>query len=339
VVQRLGLGAAAEESVARLVADSGLLNAASRRPEGLDEERVLQLAVHLGSREQCQALYLLTLAANDMDPWERSRLDDLYQFLDAVLARPELTGKDAANLVDRRRAEAMRLAAAKAVRERIAAIPRAHVLATPPEDLLRQAALCEPPLGRDGVRVAAESLGEGRWRVEIAAQDRVGLLARETRVLHDHGLDVLDAVAVTWDDGAALTSYEIGAADPPSVGAIETALGDLLAQPLTASPVAAVEVRFDNESSPWHTICEVEGEDRPGLLRDVTAAFALAGATVLTARVRTVAGAAQDVFELMDRGGRKLDERSQAAIRRVLERGARPRRTWRRLRAPTANAI
>src|SRR5205823_1090312 len=82
VVQRLGLGTAAEESVARLVADSGLLSAASRRPEGLDEERVLQLAVHLGSREQGQALYLLTLAANDMDPWERSRLDDLHQFLD-----------------------------------------------------------------------------------------------------------------------------------------------------------------------------------------------------------------------------------------------------------------
>ena len=72
VVQRLDLGAAPEQAVAALVADVALLRAAAHRPGSLAEENVLQLAAHLGSSEQARALYVLTLASEELDQRERA---------------------------------------------------------------------------------------------------------------------------------------------------------------------------------------------------------------------------------------------------------------------------
>src|SRR5437867_3512270 len=83
---------------AGLVQDAGLLEAASRRIDSGSEEQVLQLATHLGSREQADALYVLTLANDELDSVERSRLGILHQLIDAALSRPDLTGREAGNI-------------------------------------------------------------------------------------------------------------------------------------------------------------------------------------------------------------------------------------------------
>ncbi len=56
-VQRLDLGARVEQSVAALINDIELLPAAARRSDALAEESVLQIAVHLDSVEQADALH------------------------------------------------------------------------------------------------------------------------------------------------------------------------------------------------------------------------------------------------------------------------------------------
>jgi UTP:GlnB (protein PII) uridylyltransferase len=85
-------------------------------------------------------------------------------------------------------------------------------------------------------------------------------------------------------------------------------------------------VRFDDRSSPWYTLCEVRSPDRRGLLHDLAAGLASAGADVHSARLATIAGQAVDRFELTDRNGRKLDEVMQANVTRVLRDGVRRRR-------------
>ncbi len=88
VVQRLDLGAAAEQAVAGLVADVSLLRASTHRPDSLTEENVLQLAAHLGSIEQARALHTLTLASEDLDQRERARLDTLVELVEADARAP-----------------------------------------------------------------------------------------------------------------------------------------------------------------------------------------------------------------------------------------------------------
>ena len=110
IAHRLDLGAAAEQQIAMLVGDSDLFRAAATKVDGLDEQRVVPIAIHLDNAERARALYLLTVAVGDLTPWDRTRLDQLYEVVLQLLDQPDVTGLDARNLVERRRAEAIRRA-------------------------------------------------------------------------------------------------------------------------------------------------------------------------------------------------------------------------------------
>ena len=104
IAHRFDLGAAAEQEIALLVGDSGLYRAAARKLDALQEERVYPIAAHLEVPERARALYLLTLGLDDLAPPERERLDELHGLVMELLDQPGVTGRDARNLVERRRA-------------------------------------------------------------------------------------------------------------------------------------------------------------------------------------------------------------------------------------------
>jgi len=333
IVKRLDLGAGAEQEIALLVGDSGLLRAAARRVDGLEEERVFALATHLDRPERARALYLLTLALGGLEPWDRTRLDDLEGLVLAVLERPELTGLDARNLVERRRAQAMRIAGGdERVQERIATAPHTYLLAQDAPDVARQAALLEPVPARDDARVnvapldGAATATKGReWRVEVACHDRPGLLATVSGVLTDAGLSVQDALIATWGDGGALDSFRVmqTTGTPPDADALKASVVEAFDRPLEAPPTPGAEVDFDDDGSPWYTLCEVRCADCPGLLRAITVGFASAGVGVHSAQVLTVEGQAVDRFELTDRNGRKLGDAAKRAVLEAVTGGVR----------------
>jgi Kef-type K+ transport system membrane component KefB/predicted amino acid-binding ACT domain protein len=335
LAKRLDLGAAAEQEIALLVGDSGLLRAAAARVDGLEEERVFALATHLDRPERARALYLLTLALGGLEPWDRARLDELHDLVVAVLEQPDLTGLEARNLVERRRAQALRMADSdRAVAERIATAPRTYLLAQDAADVARQAALLEPLPPRDGARVAVAPLDGNQWRVEVASRDRPGLLATVSGVLSGSGLSVQEAVVATWDDGAALDAFRVvpPSGTPPDADAFTAAILVAFDRPLEVPPIPDAQVSFDDEGSPWYTLCEVGAADRPGLLHAITAGFASAGVDVHSARVRTVEGEAADRFELTDRNGRKLDEPTRRAVVEAIKGGVRTGRRGKLLR-------
>ncbi len=338
---RLDLGAAAEQEIALLVGDSSLLRAAAQRVDGLEEERVFALATHLDRPERARALYLLTLALGGLEPWDRSRLDELFDLVLAALEQPDLTGLEARNLVERRRAEAVRAAGNDpAVAERIAQAPRTYLLAQDAADIARQAALLEPLPSPGRARVAASRIEErvtasGReWRVEVAARDRPGLLATVSGVLSDSGLSVQDAVVATWGDGGALDAFRVLQTTrvAPNAEVLTAAIVEAFRRPLEAPPTPGAEVLFDDDASPWYTLCEVRCVDCPGLLHAITVGFAGAGVDVHSARVRTVEGEAVDRFELTDRNGRKLVEPAKRAVVEAVIGGVRTGRRGRLLR-------
>jgi Kef-type K+ transport system membrane component KefB len=345
VSHRLDLGAAAEQQIALLVGDSDLLRAAARKVDGLREERVVPIAIHLDNAERARALYLLTIALGDLGHTERGRLDQLFQLVLDLLDRPDVTGLDARNLVERRRAEAMRIAGAETpVAERIRHAPLSYLLSQDAPDIARQAAFVEPVPARGEASVAVLPLEAGRWRIEVASRDQPGLLARVSGVVADQGLDIVDAAVATWPDGAALDTFvtqraelsparlaphEIEGLRPDPV-ALETAIVAALGAPLQSLPNPDAELRFDDHASPWYTICEVRSPDRRGLLHSLTAAMASAGANVHSARLVSVGGTAIDRFELTDRNGRKLDAAAEEAIELAVRCGASQRRPRRR---------
>jgi Kef-type K+ transport system membrane component KefB/predicted amino acid-binding ACT domain protein len=341
LADRLRLGVVAEEELLDLVADRALLRAAATRIEGLDEEPVLQLAGHLATPERTRALYLLSLALGELEPWERDRLDELVSRVLGVLSRPELTGARAGSVVEQRRAEALRLVGdAPGAIERVRRAPRAYLLALTAADIARHAALLDPIPRKGGVRSVAVPLGLEDARVEVASRDRPGLLAAVSGVLAARGLEVIAASAATWSDGAAVESFHIRSTGPAAdalaaMADLEEAVADAIKRPPVTDPASDLEIDFDDAGSPWHTICEVRGEDRHGLLHMITVGFAATGVTVHSARVETRGGVAIDRFELTDTEGRKLDAAHQHDARHAIWAGTGPAvsfaaRLWRR---------
>ena len=333
LVQRLGLGAAAEEEVALLVGERTLLRAAVRRPDGLGQEHVLRIATHLDKPERARALYLLSVALGDFEPWERERLDDLHALIQATLARPELTGLQARNLVESRRQAALRLLGDVPAAAFLTTAPRGWIVGNEPAALARHASLVAARQGSGEPQVVVGEAGGRSYRVDLCAGNAPGLLSRGAAALAGAGCDVTEASAGVWGGSVALQTFVVRSPAPPDAADLRHRLDLALAAPPPAARAPGATVRWDDESSPWTTVCTVEAPDRTGLLAAFAAAFAAAGAEVQSARVVTVDGTARDQFEVTSRRGEKLHDGEKARVEAALA-GAVPVRG--RLRIPWA---
>lgn len=324
VVQRLDLGTQAEEEIVLLVGESGLLRAAAIRPDGLSERRVLQIAAHLEQPERARALYALSLAFDDLELWQRQRLQTLHQLVQKAL---ELTGREARNLAEERRSEAARLAGAgTAAADRLKHAPPGWLLTEEPEALARVAMLLEPLPGRGVARVNVIASGDERFRIEAACRDQRGLLAAITAALSRAGLDVLEAGAATWGDGGAVDIFLVRATGSPEAGPLAELIMTEMRAPLNAPAIPGARITFDDAASPWYTLCQVEAADQPGLLHALATAFATCGVSVHSARIATTEGVARDRFELSDARAQKLGPSAQECIIATVAAGVHERR-------------
>jgi len=305
IAARVGLDDEAQDAVAALVADRGRLTAASERPDALAEYAVVQLATHLETPERARDLYLLEIADNDLDPWERDRLDEMYARLVQVLADPDVA--------ESRRADAEVRAATPEAKQRIRTAPRPWLLTQPAGALARQVGLLDPLPRKNAIRVAISGA-----RIDLAARDRAGLLASIAHELARLGVELRAASTATWPDGAVAMAFV--AQQPLSIDAVELArqleAGLDVAVPAIGVPDA--HVTFDHKSSPWYTIVDAVASDRRGLLAALATACTAVGASIHSVVATTEDGVARDRFELTDRHGSKLDAASCEAIRRAL---------------------
>ena len=224
------------------------------------------------------------------------------------------------------------------VSPRMADAPPGYLHVHDPSDIARHSDLLSsvPAVGEVRV-VVTPGRTSGSWHLDVAARDRPGLLAAFTGVLAIWGVDVVQAVLATWDDGAALEAFVVRSVVPPDAVALQAALTASLERSLWSPPVPDASVTFDREASSLYTACEVRAVDRPGLLHAVAVAFATAGADVHAAGITTVDGVACDRFDLSDGRGAKLDAALEEAVRAHVAAGVaaplRPRRRFRRVRS------
>ncbi|HEX3089814.1 MAG TPA: hypothetical protein VHQ23_14265, partial [Ilumatobacteraceae bacterium] len=326
VARRLGRSHEADR-IADLVADARLLRAGASNPANFDEPELLQLASHLAGVAHARHAYTLARAQGGMSRRESDGLDQLFELIVQALDHPEIGGVGAGNLAGARMQAAQRLAASPEVVERLRHASTAYLLSHDPEELARQARLVEPLPRAGTIRVTVTADPEpDMWTIDIACRDTWGLLARLTGVLSDAGLDVTYASLTTWPDGAVLDSFIARATQRPKARDLALQMEAALRKPLPKrDPTYWLDLSFDGESMPWHTMCIVNGPDQPGALEAVAAAFAMASVVVHTARIESRGGQIHDSFTVSDRVGRKLDTATEDRVRRALN-GERVRR-------------
>jgi [protein-PII] uridylyltransferase len=165
--------------------------------------------------------------------------------------------------------------------------------------------------------------------IVVYTADHPGLFSRLAGALALAGANVVDAKILTMSDGMALDTFWIqdregGAFARPdklarlSVMFMHVLRGKLQPHIELAAPVGIPSrtrvftvpprVLFDNTASATHTVVEVNGRDRPGLLYDVTRAMTALNLQIARAKISTFGEKVVDVFYVKDLFGHKVTE-------------------------------
>ena len=322
IIDRLAINSSIRAETRALLSASTLLYTACTTEPYEPNNRVLaQLAGFLATPLMVERCRLLTEAKGDLQDWQFSVLIDITTNVQGLLAHPELIEGAEDSLVAVRRRDAIALTDNELVIERLRHGAAVYLLAHEPEVLVRHASLVEPTPRPRHVRVGVYPTAVlNEWEIDIATRDMRGLLARICSVLAERGLEIVNADLATWPDGAVLDSFIVRSPQQPHAPQLAFELENRLRKRIT-DPRRLMRGRdntltfdLDNDAHPWHSVVTVSGQDQPGLIQAVAAAFAKARISVHHARITTNNGIVADRFEVSTRLGRKINE---GALQRV----------------------
>ncbi|MCA3277995.1 MAG: ACT domain-containing protein, partial [Roseomonas sp.] len=344
------------ETVSWLVLHHLLISETAFRRDIEDPKTILDIAEIVQSPERLRLLLVLTVAdmravsAKVWNGWKATLLRELYWRVAEVLAGGlSVPERD------------VRVARAKdAAAKLLAGRPRAVVdhylglgypgywLSFDPETHARHAAMIEEARVTKAPLTVQTRVLENRAVTEVTVYctDHPGLFSKIAGALAVAGASIVDARIHTMTDGMALDTfwvqdYQGGALDAPHRLA---RLSVLVEQALSGSLRLRDEIRklkreparlravtvpprvvIDNHASNTHTVIEVNGRDRPGLLHDVTAAMSDQGMQIASAHITTYGVRAIDVFYVKDVFGLKVEnERKLTGLRAALEKALVP---------------
>lgn len=296
---RFGLDAEETETAAWLVGAHLLMSHVAEKRDLADEKSVTDFAAAVQSPERLKLLTVMTTAdimavgPGRWNNWKAALIEELYSRTESLLTGKRIEAPD------------LRFTAAQNK-----ALARAQKSATP----------LEISIERNEPLATTEIL--------ICTHDRRGLFALLAGAFSACGLNIINARADTTANGLAVDVFQIQDADGKPVenarqlekleDTIKNALHD------DKNIAVAIEKRrkhhkgrqklfevvprviVDNEASNIHTVLEINGQDRIGLLYDLAATLADMGLQISTAKISTYGSKAVDVFYIKDGFGLKI---------------------------------
>ena len=334
---RFGMSEEETETVAWLVRNHLLMSRIAFHRDLSDPKSITDFAETVQSLERLRLLLLLTVAdiravgPNVWNNWKASLLRELYYASEAHLSGGhDATGREA------------RIEGAKhAVRETMATLPEADVeqflnlgypsywLSLDTVTHVRNARF----IGKAEKSGAALSFDvhideiHDVTEVTIYTADHPGLFSQIAGAMAVSGANIVGAKIFTMTNGMALDSFSIqdstgsAYADKQHLerlkGRIEKTLHgefkperEFAKKPTIPSRTkiftVAPRVLISNSASRTHSVIEINGRDRPGLLHDLTSAVTDLGLQISSALVTTYGERAVDVFYVKDGFGMQV---------------------------------
>ena len=174
------------------------------------------------------------------------------------------------------------------------------------------------------------TLESGRFaKVTICTKDSYGLFSKITGSMFLNRLNILEAQIHTWDNGVALDTFYVEDTtqeverrlhhfkkDFEEILNKKTPLKELLSKKGESNrnqnkivPGVVTEVKVNNRDSYFYTIIEITGEDRLGILYELTQTLTDCGCDIHFARISTLGNRIVDVFYVQDTLGEKIEEK------------------------------
>lgn len=347
---RLGLTEAQTETVTWLVENHLVMSTIAQSRDLGDPKTIESFAATVQTLERLKLLLVLTVAdikavgPGVWNGWKGQLLRTLYYETEVVLAGGH-SGIERKARVERKQDALEARLADWAAEERKAYVARHYPAYWLKVELDRQEQharfLREAELaGRTTATRVETDQFRGVTELTILAPDHPRLLAIVTGACAAAGGNIVDAQIFTTTDGLVLDTIFVSRAferDDDELrraeriaAAIERALkgeiriADLVAQRRAPPPrgqtfQVAPEVIIDNVLSSRHTVLEVSGLDRPGLLYDLTTAIGKLNLNIASAHIATFGEKAVDVFYVTDLTGAKITSTArQLMIRQTL---------------------
>lgn len=336
--ERLSLDPTARGLLVFLIRYHLLMTRVAFRRDLSDETVLVQFAKTVATPEALRMLYVLTVAdvaavgPGTLTAWKQDLLEELLENTLEILTGERPAQEDRVAQV-----RAWVLAHAEPgnpdwVARQVASMPTRYLLTTPGERIVRhlgqvrrlpaEQVLVDPEY--DAVRQTTE--------YTVYTTDAPGIFYKIAGVLAAHGLQILGANIITWDNGTVVDTFQVQ--DPDFTGApsrarleqVSRAIQDVLQGRASVEELVArgrriepqrpgvpmavpTQVEVDNASSEPFTILEVFAQDRQGLLFVIAKAMFELGLSVHAAKVATQVDQIVDVFYVTHHAGQKLLDR------------------------------
>ena len=339
---RMGLASEDKDSMVFLVGHHLSMIEMAFRRNLQDEQVILHFAQKVKNLNQLKMLYLLTFAdikavgPEAWTAWKNTLLMELFLktahfFERGAVAEPFLTGDE----ILQKLRESL---SPEIISEYADRLPDRYLFCYSSAEIARHIEMARS-IEKEILLVEWEIEKEIQAKVTVCTKDRYGLFSKMTGSMFLNRLNILQAQIHTWEDGTALDTFwvEDGTKDVERrlqqfkkdlkrVVTGEVPLKDLLFERIESNgikqkiiPRVSAEVKINNQDSDFYTIVEITGEDRLGILYEITQALTNHGCDIHFARISTLGNRIVDVFYIQDEWGEKIEEKQKTdRLRQIL---------------------
>jgi [protein-PII] uridylyltransferase len=331
---RMGLSQEQSERAGFLVSQHLLMVTTALRRDLHDEQVILRFANQVRNLSQLKMLYLLTFAdikavgGESWTSWKNILLMDLFLktshfFERNARAEPFIEGTDTMKGL-------RQSLPPEIISEYEDHLPDRYLSCYSAEEITHHIEMARS-LGKESLRVEWEVEKETQAKVTVCTRDRYGLFSRITGSMFLNRLNILEAQIHTWGNGVALDTFWVEDStkeierrllqlkrDLKEILDARVSIKDLLLKRKESNgikqkiiPRVAGEVKINNQDSDFFTIVEVTGENRLGVLYEMTEALTDFGCDIHFARISTLGNRIVDVFYVQDEWGEKITERNK----------------------------
>ena len=318
IMERFNLDLKKRQRIEFLVRNHVLMARVALTRETSDPGVISSFAEAVGDAENLRAIYLITYA--DMsavspgfwNSWKAYLLEELYIHTLEYLAGVKEDRTEYIERLHRIRPDMN----AEALASFVKGMPERYLLSTPGERIIKDYALVEE-VKNTGFALRIDSDADGVAELSVSAEDCPGLFSKIVGLLSSKGANIVSGRIFTGSNGIVVDKISVSDWKKLWWDGFEKEIEEGLravivgGRPLSvttrkASPICPFDIfiELDNETSDEFTLLEIFSPDRLGLLYDISSVMFKIGIDIVSARINTETGLAQDVFYIQSEKGK-----------------------------------
>jgi [protein-PII] uridylyltransferase len=310
IMARFNFDVRKRQRIEFLVRNHILMSTIALRRETTDTEVIAGFADAVVDAENLKAIYLITYAdmsAVNPEFWTGWKAYLLRELFSNTLRYLSGIREDRAGYI-RSLQGLLPESGREVLVDFIRQMPERYRLSTTKEKVIEDFNLAENAR-RDGLAMRIDSGSDGVAELSISAPDRPGLFSNIVGFLSSKGLNIVGGRIFTGGSGVVIDRISVsnwkdiwweGLATDLAMGLKEILVGGkpliVARRERRAGSPFDIFIELDNEGAEECTLIEIFSPDRLGLLYDISDVMYGNGINIVSARINTEAGLAQDIF-------------------------------------------